>query len=52
MTDTADIVTETPGEGTGDLVVSTATSYTLFANVEYLTLTGAALNGTGNSATT
>ena len=42
-----DIVTEAAGEGT-DLVMS-AFSYTLVANVENLTLTGAAtLNGTGN----
>ncbi len=43
-----DIVTELAGEGT-DLVQSAAT-YTLSANVENLTLTGAAaINGTGNS---
>ena len=44
---TADVVTENPGEGT-DTVQSSVT-YTLSANVENLTLTGAvALNGTGN----
>jgi len=42
-----DVITENPGEGT-DLVFSSV-SYTLPANVEYLTLTGTAnINATGN----
>lgn len=42
-----DVIIENPGEGT-DNVISNAT-YTLSANVENLTLTGAkAINGTGN----
>jgi Ca2+-binding RTX toxin-like protein len=46
---TADTITENAGEGT-DLVQSSATNYTLAANVENLTLTGAAnINGTGNT---
>jgi len=45
---TADVTTENSGEGT-DLVLSSVT-YTLAANLENLTLTGAsAINGTGNS---
>ncbi|CUR30418.1 hypothetical protein PL9214290008 [Planktothrix tepida PCC 9214] len=44
---TGDIVTELAGEGT-DLVQSSVT-YTLPDNVENLTLTGSAANGTGNS---
>jgi Ca2+-binding RTX toxin-like protein len=45
-----DTVTENSGEGTHDLVQSSIT-YTLDANVEDLTLTGAsAINGTGNDA--
>jgi trimeric autotransporter adhesin len=43
-----DVVTEALNAGT-DLVQSSAASFTLGANVENLTLTGAALNGTGNS---
>jgi Ca2+-binding RTX toxin-like protein len=44
-----DIVTEAAGQGT-DEVQSSATYYTLGANVEKLTLTGtAAINGTGNT---
>jgi Ca2+-binding RTX toxin-like protein len=43
-----DIVTENSGEGTADLVQS-AVSFTLGANIENLTLTGAgAINATGN----
>jgi Ca2+-binding RTX toxin-like protein len=46
---TSDVVTENAGEGTADLVQSSAT-YTLSANVENLTLTGAGnINGTGNT---
>ena len=41
-----DIVTELAGEGTDH--VSSSVNYTLTANVENLTLTGSALNGTGN----
>jgi Ca2+-binding RTX toxin-like protein len=45
---TLDVIIENPGEGT-DLVLAAAT-YTLPANVENLTLTGAtAINGTGNA---
>ncbi len=43
----SDVVTEAIGEGV-DWVRSTATSYTLTANVENLELLGAAVNGTGN----
>ena len=44
-----DVVTETAGEGT-DTVQTALTSYTLAANVENLTLTGAAaITGTGNA---
>jgi trimeric autotransporter adhesin len=44
-----DIVTENSGEGTADLVQS-AVSFTLGANIENLTLTGAgAINATGNA---
>jgi Ca2+-binding RTX toxin-like protein len=44
----SDVITELAGEGT-DVVLSTAT-YTISANVENLTLTGAsAINGTGNT---
>lgn len=43
-----DVVTENAGEGTADLV-HTSIDYTLGANVENLTLTGAGnINGTGN----
>jgi serralysin len=42
-----DIVTELSNEGTDS--VSSSIDYTLGANVENLTLTGAALNGTGNA---
>jgi trimeric autotransporter adhesin len=45
---TSDVITENAGEGT-DAVQASAT-YTLAANIENLTLTGAsAINGTGNS---
>ncbi|MGO4382119.1 beta strand repeat-containing protein [Pseudoduganella sp. RAF19] len=45
----SDTVTELPGEGT-DTVLSSATSYTLSANVENLTYTGSlAFKGTGNA---
>ncbi|MEA3011075.1 MAG: serralysin [Sphingomonadales bacterium] len=44
--DSGDIVTEAAGEGTDS--VSSSISYTLGDNVETLTLTGLALNGTGN----
>jgi Ca2+-binding RTX toxin-like protein len=44
-----DVVTENAAEGT-DLVQSSATSYTLSANVENLTLTGSgSIDGTGNT---
>jgi trimeric autotransporter adhesin len=44
-----DIVTENSGEGTADLVQS-AVSFTLGANIENLTLTGAgSINATGNA---
>src|SRR5207247_965968 len=43
-----DVVTENAGEGTD--TVQSAITYTLGANVENLTLTGAsAINGTGNT---
>jgi len=42
-----DLVTENAGEGT-DLVMSSI-DYTMGANVENLTLTGAAISGTGNA---
>ena len=45
---TADVASETTGEGT-DTVYSTATSFTLGAHVENLTLLGAAASGTGNA---
>ena len=46
--DAGDVVTENAGEGT-DLVQSSI-NYTLGANVENLTLTGAStINGTGNA---
>jgi len=44
----SDLVVELASEGT-DLVVSSAAGYLLAANVENLTLTGAAANGTGNA---
>ncbi len=45
---TLDVVTENPGEGTD--TVQTALTYTLGANIENLTLTGASIvNGTGNA---
>jgi len=43
-----DTVTESAGQG-NDTVVSFLTSYTLGANVEFLTLGAGALNGTGNA---
>jgi VCBS repeat-containing protein len=42
-----DIVIENPGDGTD--LVQASISYTLTDNVEDLTLTGSALNGTGNA---
>ena len=49
VTDGGDTITEAAGAGT-DLVLSSATTYTLPANLENLTLTGAAaINGTGNA---
>ena len=46
--DAGDVVTELPGEGTDR--VNSSLTYTLGANVENLTLTGAAaINGTGNA---
>jgi Ca2+-binding RTX toxin-like protein len=45
--DVGDVVSENAGEGTD--TVQASVSYTLVANVENLTLTGAALNGTGNA---
>ncbi|MEO7177522.1 MAG: M10 family metallopeptidase C-terminal domain-containing protein [Allosphingosinicella sp.] len=45
--DAGDIVTEAAGEGTDS--VSSSISYTLTDNVENLTLTGLAVNGTGNA---
>ncbi|MGY4830466.1 calcium-binding protein [Sphaerotilaceae bacterium SBD11-9] len=46
---TSDVVTELPNEGL-DLVQSSATTYTLSANVENLTLTGTStISGTGNA---
>ncbi len=47
VVDGADIVVEAAGEGL-DTVMS-GVSYRLTANVEYLTLTGMAANGTGNN---
>lgn len=47
VTDTGDIVTEVPGEGT-DVVFSYLNSYTLTANVENLVLGGNAVTGIGN----
>jgi len=45
----SDVVTENPGEGTADKVISTIT-YTIGTNIERLMLYGAAaINGTGNS---
>jgi Ca2+-binding RTX toxin-like protein len=44
----ADTVTERPNEGT-DLVLASVSGYALTANVENLTLTGTAINGTGNA---
>ena len=44
--DVGDSITENPGEGT-DTVLSSV-NYTLGSNVERLTLTGSAINGTGN----
>ncbi len=41
-----DVVVENPGEGADSVVASV--SYALSANVENLTLTGAAISGTGN----
>ena len=43
-----DIVFENPGEGAGDTVFSTLNDYTLTANVETLSLQGAAVIGRGN----
>ena len=46
----SDLVIEVSGEGTADLVQSTATNFTLPSNVENLTLIGKGnINGTGNS---
>jgi len=42
-----DTITENAGEGT-DIVYSTATSYTLSANIENLVIWGAGVSGTGN----
>jgi serralysin len=44
--DAGDVVTELAGEGTDSVLASI--SYALSENVENLTLTGSALNGTGN----
>jgi Tol biopolymer transport system component len=46
--DRADTIVEAAGAGTD--LVKASTSFTLPANVENLTLTGAALNGTGNAS--
>ncbi len=47
IVDGADIVVEAVGEGLD--TVQASVSYRLTANVEYLTLTGTAANGTGNN---
>jgi Ca2+-binding RTX toxin-like protein len=48
--ETAETITEAAGAGTGTDTVQSSATFTLLDNVENLTLTGTAANGTGNAA--